>query len=359
VSLIGSLFGEGAASFWTVVLALAFVLVLIVFLVWVLKFVLSASRTVGLGRNRRIGVTDTIPVDAKRHLILVRRDDVEHLILTGGTNDLIVEAAIPLKDPGDDKPARSPAAIRRSGLSLSTLTRERGAPPGLDQKPPDANPATEKSRRIGLPLAPGLRRREPEPAPLPPVAAPPVAAPPAKPVPTPAAGPDQSAPGHPGTGMSALEKLREMARGRTATGTSNAKGTTPGAPRPSRAGAAGVLRPVTRHQAAPQPVASNNSGNKTPDSDMSGRNAPVHRQDIQSVVSGRPRSDPTSKSGPVPGPATQSAGANSGPSAPADGPAPAMPDPADWQSVGQPPTHGTDAKTGTDTKTGPDTKARQ
>lgn len=44
--------------------------------------------------ERRLGVVEHASVDGKRRLILVRRDDVEHLIMTGGPVDLIIETGI-------------------------------------------------------------------------------------------------------------------------------------------------------------------------------------------------------------------------------------------------------------------------
>jgi hypothetical protein len=47
-----------------------------------------------LGRPGRLGVVETIAIDSRRRLLLVRRDDVEHLLLIGGTADLVVESGI-------------------------------------------------------------------------------------------------------------------------------------------------------------------------------------------------------------------------------------------------------------------------
>jgi len=47
------------------------------------------------GERRRLEVTDVIPVDARRRLILVRRDDTEHLILLGMNDDILIESGIP------------------------------------------------------------------------------------------------------------------------------------------------------------------------------------------------------------------------------------------------------------------------
>ncbi|WP_334129412.1 flagellar biosynthetic protein FliO [Sneathiella sp.] len=43
---------------------------------------------------KRLSVTDVIAIDAKRRLVLVRRDDREHLLLLGPERDLVVEQNI-------------------------------------------------------------------------------------------------------------------------------------------------------------------------------------------------------------------------------------------------------------------------
>jgi len=46
------------------------------------------------GRERRLGVVEAASIDGRRKLILLRRDDVEHLIMTGGPVDVLVESGI-------------------------------------------------------------------------------------------------------------------------------------------------------------------------------------------------------------------------------------------------------------------------
>lgn len=47
------------------------------------------------GRSRRrLGVVEILSVDAKRKLLLIRRDDREHLILLGAGQDLVIEAGL-------------------------------------------------------------------------------------------------------------------------------------------------------------------------------------------------------------------------------------------------------------------------
>lgn len=49
----------------------------------------------------RIGVLEYANVDGRRKLLLIRRDDVEHLIMTGGPVDVVIETGI-----GERKVAR-------------------------------------------------------------------------------------------------------------------------------------------------------------------------------------------------------------------------------------------------------------
>jgi flagellar protein FliO/FliZ len=42
----------------------------------------------------RLSVMEQASVDGKRKLVLIRRDDVEHLIMTGGPVDVVIETGI-------------------------------------------------------------------------------------------------------------------------------------------------------------------------------------------------------------------------------------------------------------------------
>lgn len=55
--------------------------------------------------SSRLGVSEFLEVDKQRRLILVRRDDVEHLVLVGGGHDLVVESAIHIGARHADAPA--------------------------------------------------------------------------------------------------------------------------------------------------------------------------------------------------------------------------------------------------------------
>ncbi len=58
------------------------------------RFGLGNRAPVRRGGQRRLAIIDSTVVDAKRRLILVRRDQTEHLLLVGGANELLIESAI-------------------------------------------------------------------------------------------------------------------------------------------------------------------------------------------------------------------------------------------------------------------------
>lgn len=81
-------------SYLQFVLALVFVLGLI-------GLAARAARRFGLApavrgdrSPRRLAVLESIALDAKRRLVLLRRDGVEHLVILGPSSDVVVERAI-------------------------------------------------------------------------------------------------------------------------------------------------------------------------------------------------------------------------------------------------------------------------
>ncbi|WP_051332383.1 flagellar biosynthetic protein FliO [Cucumibacter marinus] len=275
MGFISSLFGGVGGDIWTVVTALAIVLLLIVLLVWVLKFVLNASRSVGSGRTRRIEVSEAVMVDGKRRLVLVRRDDREHLILTGGAQDLIVESDIPLPDY-----ATSSAPQRQSRLNMAPIGQiarrqtapagqampeprvarpEPGPEPGAELGPADApSEAPEEPQTTSRPPIPGLRRRSE--------------------ATSNAVGRNDPPPRHNGSGgpdNTEAESLERAARPAAADETSPMEKLRQlGRRSPPRNGTAalrypGLLRPVTRHSAVPPQFVRNKAEANPADSDMS------------------------------------------------------------------------------------------
>src|SRR5207237_5014381 len=58
------------------------------------------------GRMPRLAVIDAAAVDGRRRLVLVRRDNVEHLLMIGGPSDIVVEPNIIRAMPGREQMAR-------------------------------------------------------------------------------------------------------------------------------------------------------------------------------------------------------------------------------------------------------------
>ncbi len=74
----------------------------------------------GRSRQPRLGIVDVYDLDRQRQLILLRRDNVEHLLLIGGPNDVVVEtnllrtAGARLPPPAADQNAERPESFERS-----------------------------------------------------------------------------------------------------------------------------------------------------------------------------------------------------------------------------------------------------
>jgi hypothetical protein len=96
-------------------------LVCLIGILWILRGRSGPSPFVRGGRNRqpRLQVLDAAAVDARRRLVLVRRDDVEHLIMIGGPTDIVVESGI----VGKTVQAPAEAAVTEPAAGVS----ERGA----------------------------------------------------------------------------------------------------------------------------------------------------------------------------------------------------------------------------------------
>lgn len=52
------------------------------------------GNSAGAARDARIGVSEIASIDGKRKLLLIHRDGVEHLVMTGGPVDLVIEQGI-------------------------------------------------------------------------------------------------------------------------------------------------------------------------------------------------------------------------------------------------------------------------
>ncbi|HET7888636.1 MAG TPA: flagellar biosynthetic protein FliO [Bradyrhizobium sp.] len=91
--------------------AFVVVLALIGVVAWLIRR--FASNRLGAntqrGRMPRLAVIDAAAVDGRRRLVLVRRDNVEHLLMIGGPTDIVVEPNIVRAAPGRDQLPPRPA----------------------------------------------------------------------------------------------------------------------------------------------------------------------------------------------------------------------------------------------------------
>ena len=78
----------------------------------------------GRARQPRLGLVDAFSLDGQRQLVLVRRDNVEHLIMIGGPNDVLVESQI----------NRALAAAREN--NLAPAAQPKAAPRPAEPAPP-------------------------------------------------------------------------------------------------------------------------------------------------------------------------------------------------------------------------------
>jgi len=137
--MLEPIFGQTGALVAQYAITLVVVLLLLAVVVWLVRRY-SRGGLAGGGRGRlpRLAIVDAMPVDNRRKLVLVRRDNVEHLILIGGPSDLVVEPGIMRQRTAAGQrqsAARSPLPDSRRSLrnrphqpSRRSLLRQRGRP---------------------------------------------------------------------------------------------------------------------------------------------------------------------------------------------------------------------------------------
>jgi flagellar protein FliO/FliZ len=193
-----SLFGAEGSLIVRFVVAFVIVLALIGLTFWLIRRFGGARVGNGTqrGRQPRLAVIDATPVDGRRRLVLIRRDNVEHLLMLGGPSDFVVEQnivrAVPVNAPRD-VPVPRPEGARPLADAARALEDDGGwAPPEQPSRQPYPRP--EPGARVPrpepltrAPLPPSIAPRAPEPAPRAYEPPPPLIAPAAEPGPPDAA----------------------------------------------------------------------------------------------------------------------------------------------------------------------------
>ena len=88
--------------------ALVFVLALIGLLAWLAKRFGFAGAFARPNPARRLSVVESLSLDARHRLVLVRRDATEHLVLLGAAGDRLIESAIEPPPPTASEAPPSP-----------------------------------------------------------------------------------------------------------------------------------------------------------------------------------------------------------------------------------------------------------
>jgi flagellar protein FliO/FliZ len=117
----------------------------------------------GRTRQPRLGLVDAFSLDGQRQLVLVRRDNVEHLVMIGGPNDVLVEsqinrAAVPARENIQTSPLLVPSASVRQVPLAASAVAEAPAPVAakVPATPPQpaAAPVVPKAPAPAQPSAP-------------------------------------------------------------------------------------------------------------------------------------------------------------------------------------------------------------
>lgn len=168
----------GGPQFATAIIWMFAALILLAIVLVVVR--LARSMTFGTfvagGRNRktRLAVMDAAAVDSYRRLVLVRRDDVEHLLLIGGPTDVVIEREIKTSGArraqsvfgdGDDFEAQQQAAVPTPPPAPQAPPRPRAPEPIHAPPAPPRNPPPQAPRQPERPVQPA---RQPDRSPPPP-----------------------------------------------------------------------------------------------------------------------------------------------------------------------------------------------
>ena len=170
------------AMLWTLG-ALAMLLVVLLLIKIVRNLTFGTFVAGGRQRKARLAVMDAAAVDSHRRLVLVRRDDVEHLLLIGGPTDVVVEQNIRLaaparRPPAEEhgfEPAAQPAAEPPRPVMPAPLAAPAAAVAPTGSQVARPQPAAAPASPLRAPPSPVTPR--PAATPLRPVAPAPVARP--------------------------------------------------------------------------------------------------------------------------------------------------------------------------------------
>lgn len=144
--MVEELMGAYGGRLVIAVLGVAVGLACLVGVLWLVRGRRGPSPFVRGGKNRqpRLQVLDAAAVDTRRRLVLVRRDDTEHLIMIGGPTDIVIETGI--------SAGRAPAAVSTEESFTVSRPAEQAERPAAPPRAPAVATAHEPRREQPRPL---------------------------------------------------------------------------------------------------------------------------------------------------------------------------------------------------------------
>jgi len=181
-----TLFGEGPLK---IVLFVVVVLGLLALAFWLVRRFGGGRLGSGAARGRqpRLAVIDQANVDGRRRLVLIRRDNIEHLLIIGGPSDVVVEqnivrAATASREGAAVRPPAADTLPRAVPLGEESTWSPQPEPAQKVEATPRVEPPPLRAEPRRPPMAseepmlwPGDEPSEPQAPAAPPQAAPPFA----------------------------------------------------------------------------------------------------------------------------------------------------------------------------------------
>ncbi|WP_162723892.1 MULTISPECIES: flagellar biosynthetic protein FliO [Agrobacterium tumefaciens complex] len=162
ISMMEDFIGTYGNRLIVAVVGVGVALLILAIALWLMRRRSGSAPFIRGGRNRqpRLQVLDATAVDARRRLVLVRRDNVEHLVMIGGPTDIVIESgigAIPIvRDVQEPELKALPRQESEQKRAEPTIQQERR--PALPQQQPVAAAAP-----VSVPEEPARQPQRPEP----------------------------------------------------------------------------------------------------------------------------------------------------------------------------------------------------
>ncbi|ASW06781.1 flagellar biosynthetic protein FliO [Rhizobium sp. 11515TR] len=161
--MLDDIAGAYGSRFFLAAGGVGIALLVLIGILWIMRN-RAPSPFVRGGKNRqpRLQVLDAAAVDARRRLVLVRRDGIEHLIMIGGPTDIVIESGISdaTRAGTAATPVDIPMAFEERQPQQQKATGVEAPPAALPQRQQSAEDKIEAYLRNEPRLAPAV-----EPAP--------------------------------------------------------------------------------------------------------------------------------------------------------------------------------------------------